>query len=343
MLDTLKIYEQLKEDITPQAAKKIAEAIGQVYTELLNTPSKDDFNTLKDTIAELAEAQKQSEHRLTRLETNIEKLINAQNLTEQRLNELAKAQQKTEQRLNEFEKSTQENFDKVWGAINNLTRAQQKTEQRVNELTEAQKKTEQRLNELAKAQQKTEQRLNEFEKSTQENFDKVWGAINNLTRAQQKTEQELKTLVQEHKKTREMVAGLSDTVGYGLEDKIFPYMVDFAKKEYNIDVKKLDRKNIVYTDGKHDEVNIYVEGKKGKKKAYLIGECKSRPGKKDISKFSRLLDRLKKHLDGEVFGFIVGYYYPPEVEEYLGSKHPEIRKMKSFEFELYYTKKSPSK
>ncbi len=99
MIDTLRIYEELKDEITPSAAKKIAEAIGRVYSELLNTVTKEEFKELKDTVAELAEAQKRTEQRLTRLETVVEELAEAQKRTEQRLNELAEAQKSTEQEL----------------------------------------------------------------------------------------------------------------------------------------------------------------------------------------------------------------------------------------------------
>jgi len=106
MIDTLQIYEQLKDEITPTAAKKIAEAIGRVYSELLNTVTKEEFRELKDTVAELAEAQKRTEQRLTRLEAVVEELAEAQKRTEQRLTrleavveELAEAQKRTEQEL----------------------------------------------------------------------------------------------------------------------------------------------------------------------------------------------------------------------------------------------------
>jgi len=297
MIDTLKIYENLKEDITPSAAKKITEAIGQVYTELLNTVTKEEFRDLKEAVTELAEAQKKSEQRLTRIEHNVEELVEAQKITEQR--------------LEEFEKRTEENFNRVWKAIENLTRAQQKTEQR----------------------------LEEFEKRTEENFNRVWKAIENLTRAQEQTEKELKSLIQDHKRTREIVNGLSETVGYGLEDKLFPYMRDFVKKEYGVEVEVLDRRNVIYSNGKFDEVNIYVEGRKGRQKVYIVGECKSKPGKKDIKKFNEVLKRLKQHIGKDVMGFIVGYQYSPEVEKYLENKYPHIKKMKSFEFELNYQRK----
>ncbi|MFN3740509.1 MAG: hypothetical protein ACK4TF_07555, partial [Thermodesulfovibrionales bacterium] len=194
-----------------------------------------------------------------------------------------------------------------------------RTEQRVEELAEAQKRTEQRVEELAEAQKRTEQRVEE------------------LAEAQKRTEEELKKLIKEHERTREIVAGLSDTVGYGLEDKIMPYIPKFAKKEFGIKATVIERKNIIYPDGRYDEVNIYVEGTKDGKKVYMIGECKTRPSIKEIEKFARLLKRVRGYLKAPVYCFIVGYSYSPEVENYLKEKHPEIKMLKSYEFEMKYS------
>ncbi len=174
--------------------------------------------------------------------------------------------------------------------------------------------------ELAEAQKRTEQRVEE------------------LAEAQKKTEEELRKLIKEHEKTRQMVAGLSDTVGYGLEDKIMPYIPDFARKEFGIETVLIDRRNIVYPDGRYDEVNVYVEGRKNGERVYLIGECKARPGKKEIERFAGLLKRVRSHLNAPVYSFIVGYYYSPKVEKYLKEKYPEIKMMKSFEFEMKYVR-----
>ncbi|MGQ9756487.1 MAG: hypothetical protein ACUVRF_11220 [Desulfotomaculales bacterium] len=107
-----------------------------------------DFNELKEIVrdlgakmGELAQAQKQSETRLTRLEAVVEELAQAQKRTEQRVEELAQAQKRTEQRVEE------------------LAQAQKRTEQRVEELAQAQKRTEQRVEELAQAQKRTEEEL----------------------------------------------------------------------------------------------------------------------------------------------------------------------------------------
>jgi hypothetical protein len=45
---------------------------------------------------------------------------------------------------------------------------------------------------------------------------------------------------------------------------------------------------------------------------------------------------MKRYLGSDVEGFIIGYYYTPGVEKFLREKHPGIRMMKSFEFEMKY-------
>ncbi|GAB4543018.1 MAG: hypothetical protein Fur0020_12460 [Thermodesulfovibrionia bacterium] len=184
------------------------------------------------------------------------------------------------------------------------------------------------VRELAEAQKRTEQRITRLE-----------GVVEELAEAQKRTEEELRKLIQEHEKTREMLGGLSDTVGYGLEDKIMPYISEFAKREYAVETLLIDRRNIIYPDGRFDEINIFVEGRRNGERVYLIGECKARPGKKEIARFSGVLNRVKNHLNAPVYPFIVGYYYSPDVEKYLKDKHPEIKAMKSFEFEMKYSKK----
>ncbi len=250
----------------------------------------------------------------------------------------------------EFARHTDENFQKVWKSIHELAEAQKRTERRVDELAEAQKRTEARVEELAEAQKKTEQRVDslaqkveelaEAQKKTEQRVDSLAQKVEELAEAQKKTEEEIRRLARGLKNTREMVAGLSDSVGYTLEDRIFPYIREFVLKEYGVKAKILDRRNIIYPDGGFDEANIYVEGRRNGEKVYVIGECKARPGKKDIKKFNEAIKRIKAHLGGKVEAFFVGYYYSPEIEKYLRDKHPEIMAMKSFEFELKYGKKA---
>lgn len=57
---------------------------------------REDFDTLQHTVTQLVEAQRQSEVRLTRLETALAELAEAQKRTELRMEELAEAQKRTE-------------------------------------------------------------------------------------------------------------------------------------------------------------------------------------------------------------------------------------------------------
>lgn len=206
---------------------------------------------------------------------------------------------------------TREDFTELKNIVKELAEAQRNSEQRLTRL-------EITVRELAEAQKRTEQRVEE------------------LAQAQKRTEEELRLLIKEHERTREILSGISDTVGHGLEDKIFPYLYDFARREYGVEVEMVDRRNILYTEGRFDEVNIYVEGKKNGEKVYIVGECKSRPSIKEVDNFWRLIERLREHFKAKVYPFVVGYTYSPPVEEYLRTKYPEIRFFKSFEFELKY-------
>ncbi len=238
--------------------------------------------------------------------------------------------------LEELDNSVKkEDFNELKLVVAELAEAQKRTEERldslakkVEELAEAQRCTEERLNNLVEAQKRTEERLDSLTKKVEE-----------LAEAQKRTEEELKTLVKEHKRTREILGGLSDIVGYGIEDQIAPFVFDFGKKEYGIDVLNITRKNLVYPDGNYDEVNIYAEGVKNGEKVYLIGECKTRPGKKDIDKFYAKLMRIRGFLNAPVYPFFVGYVYHPEVEQYLNEKYPDLKYLKSIDFFVNYKKR----
>jgi len=88
MLDTLKIYNELKEKLEPEAALKIAETMGYIYSELQNTVTKTDFNDLKEIVRDLSEAQKRTEQRLEKLTIRVDELAEAQKRTEVELSKL---------------------------------------------------------------------------------------------------------------------------------------------------------------------------------------------------------------------------------------------------------------
>ena len=204
------------------------------------------------------------------------------------------------QRLQQEQVVTKVEFNELKEIVKDLAEAQKRTEKKVEELAEAQKRTEKRIEELAEAQRKTEKI--------------VQGLLKDMDEVKRRLD------------------GLSDTVGYGLEDKIIPFMNDFIEKRYGLEVIVVDRRNIVYEKGKFDELNIFIEAKDGIKDYIIIGECKAKPGKRDIKKFLKVKNRVRKYFNKEVKGFIVGYSFHPEVEEYLKDTE-EIDYYKTFEIE----------
>ena len=194
---------------------------------------------------------------------------------------------------------------------------------------------------------------------TEHRLDRLEKIVGELALAQKRTEEALRTLtatVGDMKKdlgdmkkdlgdvkkglgdVRKQVGGLSMTVGYGLEDKLFPYVRDFVKKEFGAEMTVTDRRNLIYPDGKHDEINIYAEGTKDGHTLFIIGECKAQPGKKDFDRMDQMLVRVRKAVNGDIHPFLVGYHFSPDVEAYAKKTYPHIRICKSFEFGLKYKK-----
>ncbi len=305
MLHTFQIFEDLSKVFGDSEAKVLTKSLTKIYDDIQNTVTKTEFNELKEVVADLAVAQKRTEERL-------EELAVAQKRTEERLDsltirveELALAQKKTEERL-----------DSLTIKVEELAVAQKRTEERLNALTI-------RVEELAVAQKRTEERL-----------DALTIRVEELAIAQKKTEESLNKLIKRVDDIEDQLGGLAMAVGYGIEDKLFPYLENFAKKTFGVaPTLTVLRKNIIYSNGKYDEINLYTEAKKDGKDVLVIGECKSQPGKKDINKFISMLSRLESFSNKEVYPFIVGYNFNPEIEEYINRNYPTLKYYKTYEIE----------
>jgi hypothetical protein len=49
-----------------------------------------------------------------------------------------------------------------------------------------------------------------------------------------------------------------------------------------------------------------------------------------------MIERAGAVLEGEIFPFLVGFSFDPEVEDYIRENYPQTRMFKSYEFELKY-------
>jgi len=252
-------------------------------------------------LEEIEKQREQWEQSVTKKEFNelkeiVQELAEAQRETEHWIERLAKAQEKTEQRVSRLEK-----------VVERLAKAQEKTEQRVSRLEEV-------VEELAEAQKRTEQRVEE------------------LAEAQRKTEIEIQKLSKELTLVKERLEGVSNSVGYSLENKTYKALPSLLKKDLGLEpITPLIRKYLNLPKGKKFQANIYGLARRDGKEIIILGECKVRPSKKELRRFLSRVKQLSQIKGKDVVPIVVAHDFPPEIEEYL--KGTEIRYYWSYELE----------
>ena len=209
---------------------------------------------------------------------------------------------------------TRKDFNELKGAVQELTQAQARTEQRVGELAQAQARTEQRMSgleramqELAQAQARTEQRVGGLGQAMQE-----------LAQAQARTEQQIEKLVEAQENLARQVGGLSDSIGYGLEDIAKVVLPGYLYRHFGIVLEgvlgeELNR-HFFHIDGTDVEINLYGEGKRDGQRVVVLGEAKSRIYSSQVEKFAHDLAVIDHVLKGEVVRVMFGYFLHPSAE-----------------------------
>ena len=141
-MDTKHIFEELRGPLGDEAARCLTRTFAEVFTELHESVTRDDFRVLRESISS----------DVSRLDRALTNLAEAQGRTEARVEELAQAQARTEVRVEELAQAQA----RTEARVEELAQAQARTEARVEELAQAQARTEARVEELAQAQARTE-------------------------------------------------------------------------------------------------------------------------------------------------------------------------------------------
>ncbi len=211
-------------------------------------------------------------------------------------------------------------FNELKGIVRDLSLAQKRTELRIGELAEAQK-------ELAEAQKRTELKVEELVEAQKRTELKV----EELVEAQKRTEKELcilvidhKTLVSDHKITRQLLGGLTHTVGYKLEDIAYKTLPALLKKDFGLIIQgRLKRAYSTDNQNEKIEINIIGEAKKDNngQKIMIVGESKSQLSKNDVNKFIRKKLKRLQGIYETIFPVLITYMISePDVEEYTKEK-----------------------
>ncbi|MEM3506588.1 MAG: hypothetical protein QXT31_02915, partial [Candidatus Bathyarchaeia archaeon] len=214
-----------------------------------------------------------------------------------------------DQRVSEV-KVVREDFDRLTKTVSELSNALTRLEEVVERLAEAQKRTEDSLGKLAERVTRLEEvveRLAEAQKRTEDSLGKLAErvtrleeVVERLAEAQKRTEDSLGKLAM-------AVAGLSDTIGYSLEDIAKVMLPSWLETHERIHVEELERR-FIKVNGEEIEVNLYGEGKKGRYPIIIIGEAKSRIYGRDVKEFFDSFNKIKKALkERKVFPLMFGY------------------------------------
>lgn len=142
MLDTLKIYEKLKQALEPDAAETIAEVISEAFTHLQESSAEKWFQRLDGEIASIrqilqtiveqqASAQAASEARFARIETA--------------LAELTEAQKRSAEELTRYREASEARFARIEATLAEVAEAQRRNELEIRRLTEEMRETRKQL------------------------------------------------------------------------------------------------------------------------------------------------------------------------------------------------------
>ncbi|NSW79347.1 MAG: hypothetical protein HPY54_09985 [Chthonomonadetes bacterium] len=306
-------YERLHEDEVLRRLEALENAVRQLITE--SQRSREDLDAR---FVELAEAQRRTEQRVAELaefqRRAYEEFQEYRKQTDARFAELAEAQRRTEQRVEELAELQRRAYEE-------FQEYRKQTDARFAELAEAQRRTEQRLEELAEAQRRTEERLEklaeefaEYRKYTDARFAK-------LAEAQRRTQEALLSLTETVRDLQKQLGGLSQTVGYVLENEALKRLPELLLNDFGVRVQgKLRRLYVKDKTGRSIEVNIFGTGERDGETVTIVGESKSQLSKNDIDCFLR---RTIGGLEGvytNIFPVLITHMTSePDAEEYARS------------------------
>jgi DNA repair exonuclease SbcCD ATPase subunit len=247
---------------------------------------------LENGLAKLEETQ-------ARLQEAIEKLTESHN----KLIERHVSLEKTVERLTERQGALEGAFQKLAERHDILEKAVEKLTESHNKLVESHNKLIERHDIL----EKTVEKLTESHNKLVERHDSLEKAIERLTEAQARTENALQELFKQ-------VGKLSETIGFGLEDIARVVIPGWLYKHEKIEVEEFTRKFIII-DGEEIEINLYGEGRKEGAKIIILGEVRSRIYLNDVERFSKIVEKIKKKIEGNTYELMFGYYIHPSAEE----------------------------
>jgi predicted RNase H-like nuclease (RuvC/YqgF family) len=181
-------------------------------------------------------------------------------------------------------------------------------------LAEAQRRTEEKIESLAEAQKRTEAKLEALIDTVHTMHEDLIGQIKGLDRRVEGLERKVE-------KTDKVVGGISNTLGYALENEVYRHLPLLLEKRYGIRIEeKFIRREVTFDDKKKGEINIFGTGTKDGKKVLILGEVESKLGTDTIDELVSKSGNLKRSFPHEHFLLAATHYCRPEVADHAAGK-----------------------
>ncbi len=182
-----------------------------------------------------------------------------------------------------------------------------------SELKEIVRELGKTVKELAEAQKQTEAKLKE------------------LAEAQKKTEEEIAKLARRMDEFEERLEGVSNSVGYTLENASYKALPKLLAERYGLKVEERLIRRYFVVGRKAIQLNIYGHACRDGKRLLVLGKCKVRPSKKEIVRFEKYARQMAAQEGLEAFLLFMAHDFPPQIEQFLQEKG--IAYFWSYEFE----------
>jgi len=267
MIDTLAIFEKLKDRMDPAAAQGIAEVLGEMFAQLQETTAQRWQQQVEEPVTAL---RAEVHERLTRLEGVVEQLVLVQQQHTEQIAELREAVAELRQSVVELREATRRNTEAIAELRQSVAELQEATRRNTEAIAELRQTVERLV-------QVSEQHSREIAES-RKRLDELW----------ERTQREIRELVRSIADLRRQFGGLSMTVGYSLEDQAYKALPQLLLRDYGIQVQgRLKRQFVQDAQGAYLEVNIFGQAQRDGETVTIVGEGKVQLSKNDVNDFLR--------------------------------------------------------
>jgi myosin heavy subunit len=338
VIDTLSLYEKLKENMDPAAAEKLAQALATSLVQIeqsVRQATEDRLSRVEQAletlvrvtqehsheiaelrqasrentlaIAELSKAVQENTSAIAELRQMVQENTSAIAELRQTVSGLLEVTQRHSQEIAELRQMVQENTSAIAELRQTVSGLMEVTQRHSQEIAELRQMVQENTSAIAELRQTVSGLVEVTQRHSQE-IAELRQAVRELVETTKKHGQVLRRLELDQQDIRKQLGGLAMAFGYRLEDDAYLALPRLLKQDHGIEVQgRLKRDYLVDRQGNHLEVNILGEGVREGETITIVGESKAQLSANEIDRFLRRKVRRLQGVYPNLFPIIVTY------------------------------------